>query len=307
MESLVAGEFDEQAWPCAAAFATPYLQACELGRRRMSTLRVVFCALARDVTEYLPRTMANIERMGALFADYRVVVFENDSADDTLRQLQSWQAGNDRVHVLSERLGNPRWPPVRDLERMRQLACYRNRCRELAIQHFAHFDHVITLDSDLLGWSHDGLANTFGHADWDVVASLGLCRWKGRDIFYDCWAFRAVDHPLPHIDVVPVKAMVFPRGTPLIPVLSCFGGLAVYRMEAYRAADYDGTDCEHVALHNKMRLAGFGRIFLNPSMIALYPDFETLHPRSPRTPWWDRALRQPGPASIHLTSVCVPS
>ena len=55
-----------------------------------------------------------------------------------------------------------------------------------------------------------------------------------------------------------------------MPVHSCFGGIGLYRMEAWLAARYSGDDCEHVTLHRRMREAGYGRQFLNPSQIALY-------------------------------------
>jgi len=41
-------------------------------------------------------------------------------------------------------------------------------------------------------------------------------------------------------------------------------------MPAWLAARYEGGDCEHVPLHREMRRLGYGRLFLNPSQIALY-------------------------------------
>jgi hypothetical protein len=282
-----ASDFNEDHWPCVVVHQDSYAMSNNHGRMKMGRTRAVLCGLARDLGTSIHRTIFCIERLGAMFADYRVVVFENDSQDETLPHLRSWHVANSRVTILSETLGHPRWPPVRDHERMRQLAYYRNRYRAHVVDHFGDFDYVIVLDTDLAGWSTDGVVNTIGHSGWDVVAANGLSPWRGRHIFYDCWAFRALGHPEPHTDLVPLKAMVFPRGTPLVPVLSCFNGLAVYRMAAMHAADYDGSDCEHAALHLKMRLSGFTNIFLNPSMITLYPDADVLNPLSTRKPWWE--------------------
>ncbi|MEO1085295.1 MAG: hypothetical protein AAFY88_13735 [Acidobacteriota bacterium] len=56
-----------------------------------------------------------------------------------------------------------------------------------------------------------------------------------------------------------------------MPVVSCFGGLAVYSFEAFTCgARYAGPECEHVAFHRDLRRRGFGRQFLNPSQIVLY-------------------------------------
>ena len=154
------------------------------------------------------------------------------------------------------------------------MAEYRNRNRDYAVEQFGDFDAVIVIDSDVAGgWSYDGLANTFGHDDWDFVGSNGLLRQRlpsGSDwLHFDAWAFRAIGHPQPH-DNIEVNSMVLDRGERLLPVLSCFGGLGVYSMAAMQSAQYSGPDCEHVILHDRMRQQGLGRVFLNPSQIVLY-------------------------------------
>jgi hypothetical protein len=221
-----------------------------------------------------------------MFADYRVVIYENDSQDETVGILRAWQQQDPKVTILSEVLHAPRWGSIQSLERTAQLAAYRNRYRELAIERFHDFDFIVVVDTDLLGWSYDGSANTFGLFGWDAVTARGNTIWHGRPAFYDGWAFRALDHPEVHTEEAEIRSMVFPRGTPPVPVLSSFSGLGVYTMQAMRAARYGGTDCEHVVLHRNMRAAGFGSIFMNPSLITLYPDRHLLHPNDRFLPWW---------------------
>lgn len=240
----------------------------------MRETRLVICGLCRSVRHFLPRLAARIERLGSLFHDYRVVLFENDSHDATLEFLTDWQLQNRRVHVLSERLGRVRYPQIRSAERATAMAEYRNRCQRYALEQFGDFEFVMVTDTDLAGgWSYDGLANSFGHDDWDVIGSYGLLRIHAEDssrlLQFDAWAFRAIGHPQPHANHE-VNFMHCERGEPLLPVLSCFGGMGVYRMEAWKSAEYDGPDTEHAILHERLRQKGFSRIFLNPSQIALY-------------------------------------
>lgn len=155
------------------------------------------------------------------------------------------------------------------------LAAYRNRVLQMLRTEFADFQHGIVLDTDLKGgWSTDGIANTFGHEDWDVVGSNGIIfKRLGRElnvpVQYDAWAFRWDDQftPLP---TGVVNALQWQRGQSFVPVSSCFGGLAVYRMPALLSANYDGWDSEHVPLHRQMRRNGFNRMFLNPSQMTVY-------------------------------------
>jgi len=268
--------FPEPRFPCVDGAADAYQTAIAAGRRRMHDADVVITGLCRDVRMCLPRFAARVERLGSMFRDYHVVLYENDSTDRTLEFLHDWQALNPRVHVHSETLNIHRFPQARSLPRAAHLAACRNHCRTRIVQDFAAAEFVIVADSDLLGgWSYDGIAHTFGHADWDFVGSYGLIRRPFRSTapweyqHFDTWAFRPDPRANPYSGV-DASELALPRGGPLLPVHSCFGGLGIYRAECLHAAEYSGEDCEHVALHTRLRERGFDRLFLNPSQIVLY-------------------------------------
>lgn len=264
-----------------AKFSPPrHLQAdyerhVQLGRRRMSASTAVIGGLARDLARLLPLTIARIEQIGAMFADYRVVIYENDSRDETAQMLTDWAARNPKVHVTIERRGDPINRSTFCLKRAERMAYYRNQCLETIRDRFAHFSHAIIVDTDLEGgWSFDGLANTFGQDNWDFVGSNGVTlRRSGLSVNtlrqYDAWAFRN-DEAFTRIGTEQVNLMCFTRGEPLVPVTCSFGGLGVYRMPAYLAGQYAGHDVDHVTHQQVARPQGFTRTFLNPSQIALY-------------------------------------
>lgn len=252
----------------------PYRALVDRGRSIMRDRRVVICGLARDSAHTLPETIARIERLGEMFADYRVVIYENDSQDATRRILDDWAKSDPRVVILTESLGDPNNPPVSCLQRARRMAYYRNRYREFVAVAYADFDHVIVVDTDLrVGWSYDGVANTFGHTDWDFVGSYGVIRRSFLTqtllVQYDAWAFRRKGS-YARLTTKEANHMFWQRGDPIVEVASCFGGLGVYRIEAMIHCQYDGCDCEHVTFHRAMQNAGLGRIYLNPSQITYY-------------------------------------
>ncbi len=268
--------FPESDFGCPPAEADRFAERVARGRERMRSRRVVFCGLARDVRESLPSVSARIERAGEMFRDYRVVLFENDSSDGTLGYLWAWCQENPRVTVLSEFLETPRWGQVRDSQRMFQMAACRNRYLARVVDRFADFDYAVVLDTDIpQGFSYEGLADTFGRDDWDVMGSNGVLLrsyggYTGASMFFDAWAYRDVGDTKAR-DFGEVNGRAFRRGDPLVPVWSCFGGLAVYRMEGLcSGVRYGGEDCEHVVLHRRLRRRGFDRQFLNPSQIVLY-------------------------------------
>lgn len=267
--------FPEADFPVAPEFHAEYRQRVASGRQRMSATTAVIGGLARDVAGVLPLTIARIEQIGAMFADYRVVIYENDSRDDTPQLLTDWAARNSRVHVTIERRGDLVNPNTRCLKRAERMAHYRNQCLEAIRARFADFGHVLIVDTDLAdGWSFDGLANTFGHDDWDFVGSNGLILkrvgWQlNVAMQYDAWAFRSDEAFTPYSTKL-VNHMSWTRGAPLVPVTCSFGGLGVYRMPAYLAGQYAGHDVDHVTHQQIARPQGFTRTFLNPSQIALY-------------------------------------
>jgi len=156
------------------------------------------------------------------------------------------------------------------------MAYYRNRYHAEIARRFSDYEYALVLDLDLEGGvSLDGIANSFGWDEWDVIGSNGIMfRWNGehgvyRRVHFDAWAFRSFSHPEPH-DMREVNAMQFKRGDALIPVMSSFGGAALYRMSAFLSSRYVGDDCEHVSFHLAMRDRGYCQQFLNPSQVSLY-------------------------------------
>jgi hypothetical protein len=271
----VADDFPENLFPISPERASLYAERVASGLRRMRESRVVIAGVVRNAVEVLPRTIERIKRLSKLFADYRIVVYENDSVDGTSELLTAWTGGEPRVSVRCDARGAPVSPKTRSKLRGDRMADYRNCYHRLIASRFPDFDYVIVLDMDLRGgWSNDGIANTFGCDDWDFVGSNGLilqrARWRFNTwLHFDAWAFRRFGSFDP-IGCREVNDYIWRRGEPLQPVYSCFGGLGIYRMPAFLSGRYNGDDCEHVQLHRAMREAGFDRQYLNPSQLVFY-------------------------------------
>lgn len=241
------------------------------GYEKMSRASLVVCGITKDDAETLPLTIRRIEKTGALFRSYRVVIFENDSVDGTLGMLRAWEASNPNVTVLSESLcGHPDFPG----DRFARLALCRNRYVDHldASPELADCDYVLVVDLDLTGgWSLDGIASSFAETGWDAMASNSIGYHSLRRTYYDTLALRpqTILEPRWFYRIIG-EAWKLRRGAPPIPVLSAFGGLCLYRRDALRSRRYAGTyegveACEHLALHGD----GDMRFFLNPSQITV--------------------------------------
>lgn len=267
--------FNESAFLPIPTRAEQYQATVAHGRKVAKNKRVVIAGLARNIGRILAKTMARIEHTGEMFKDYRVVIFENDSIDDTTKRLLDWARDNVRVHVISEERNDPINPGTRCLNRTTRMAVYRNKCQDYIRDNFPEFDYVILVDTDIAGgWSYDGVANTIGQPTWDFMGSNGIIYKNWQDIirkalYYDVWAFRWYgDWKAKNADSLNPRS--WHRGDSRVPVFSCFGGLGAYKMNAYLSSRYDGTDCEHIPFHRGMMEKGFNQLFMNPSQIVSY-------------------------------------
>jgi hypothetical protein len=190
--------------------------------------------------------------------------------------LSDWQKINPRVDVIS-----PSFTPLARLPGpsplpQQSVAHCRNAYRTYVLDNYAAFDYVIVFQADLLGgWSFDGIAHSFGDANWDVVGSYGLRQRSERQrdeppfAHFDPLAFRP-RRETPLATSLHDGELNLHRGRQLLSVDSCFGGLAIYRLECLRLADYGTAACEHVVFHDQLKRSTLDRIFLNPSQIVVH-------------------------------------
>lgn len=249
-----------------------YLAQVSAGYLLAAKRTAAILGLARDLGDVLPLTIKRIQRLGRMFRDYRVGVFENDSTDGTGIKLQAWADEDPRVQLFTSQLGAPRLCG-RNLDRAAALGRYRSRLQRWWLDLPTRTDYVIVLDLDLRGgFSFDGVAHSLTLLA-DFVGANGLRPRKrgsgGSWVYHDVWAFRHKNHPQPHRPYE-INPLSLPRGAAPLPVESCFGGIGIYAAEAYAAGKYSGADCEHVMFHRTMAAAGFAKRFMNPSLITVY-------------------------------------
>ena len=272
-------KFPESLYPCSQENQEEYNKKVVLGRQKMHESTVVICGIARDVAKNLIATIARIERLGKMFADYRVVIYENDSTDGTDKLFEEWEDKNYKVKLITEKLDAVKHKQDDSLARMTDLANYRNKYLDEIFSKNIIPDYMIVVDLDLDGgWSYEGICNSFGYDHWSFMGSNGLLYGVLEDsedqeirrVYYDAHAFRRLGHPKPHTHQE-INVITYNSGEPPIRVRSCFGGMGIYKSSVFKhGARYAGPECEHVGLHNSLIEVGCDNIYMNPSQIILY-------------------------------------
>lgn len=248
------------------------------GADEMKKHKIIIAGITRNNAPDLPIMIKTIEHIGGFFADYRVVLFENDSNDGTKEKLSAWKVRNSKVEVLSENYNIEKRPSIKFL------ADARNKYIK-AIQglQYVDFDMVLMIDMDMsFGVDVRGIQDSFAKIEiWDGICSNGIFKNTGE--MFDAFAFRNQEFPLQFPNAVYATVndtlsriqKVYPAGSNLVPVYSCFGGMAIYKKSAILNCEYDSIneDCEHVAFHqcaiNKNRM----RMFMNPNQMIRYSHY----------------------------------
>ena len=260
--------------PVDPEFAEDFARAVEEGQRLAATRRVCFVGMARSIGGILPTTIGRMMQIAAAFKDWKAVVVENDSNDDTKEVLAAWanQSGG-RVLADCNNMGHEHLHGFEAL-RVQRYADLRNRYRTLSQDFAPEADYVIAMDLDAWGgYSVAGVLHSVAMLEANAIAacmaSTSLYRARtdaGHLVWghYDLWALRHYGTRVRFEAWQPL--WLPPPGAYPIRVYSAFGALAVYRPKALWSCQYvsnDG-DIEHVGLHSNMRALGW-EIYLNPA------------------------------------------
>ena len=205
-----------------------------------------------------------------------MIIYENNSSDNTVALYQAWAKTNTRVCFLSENIPRKLLPPSRteNIARARNIVLRVARGEE-----YRDFDYLIMADLDFhTEWPHEEILKTTQlQVEWDCISANGF---YGNN-YYDHYALRDRIFPLgPELlDSFWWKAAGWGEcrwdGEELVPVYSAFGGLAIYKMSSILPFSYSGLVTEDLTRyyreilsamtiehpHAKAYLSGVGKGF----------------------------------------------
>ena len=110
-----------------------------------------------------------------------------------------------------------------------------------------------------------------------------MCGANQPGLYYDLWALRSLDAWMPgdcwecarecgSADCADRRYLHLPTDSSPVEVLSCFGGVGVYKAAFLDGCRYEESvdSCEHVGLHACMRRRNGARLWIAPKMLAGY-------------------------------------
>lgn len=236
---------------------------------------VAFVGLARNCDKWLGDNLARLTQLCEGVGSWRLHVRTNDNTDQTVAVLREFCEEYPQASYDNQTLGRQQFGAEFAGRRTQALAEYRTACQSWVLDNSLRSSLVVVIDFDMRGgWSHAGFLHGVGALATNEnaygMASVSLMEYQtpGQWLHYDCWAARlnssfddytAGMGGWKHLWMPPV-------GSPPIPVVSAFGGMAIYETGAYLAGVYDGRDCEHVPFHESIAKKTGKSLYLDPAM-----------------------------------------
>ena len=196
------------------------------------------CGTVRNCSIYLNKIFNNMELIGSLFNDYRIILFYDESNDNTLEKLKNYQEKNNKFifYKNNAKLLN---------YRTHRIAYGRNTCLQFIRNNYSDYEYFIMMDCDercAKNISPNILKMYLNRNDWDSLS------FNHPDGYYDNWALSIIPYVVSchHFKDTALGYKYITRlikNTPinnLIKCFSAFNGIAIYRTSKFLDCNYDG-------------------------------------------------------------------
>jgi len=260
---------------------------------------IAVVGLARNCGQHLAANLVRLSAVTSRSKDWRVLICENDSTDDTKQVANSFAAvSNGRASAITRDLGRADRSNEYAGPRTEALAEYRAECQEWVRRNFWGSDYTIVIDWDAWGgWCINGAMTglsylateeqAFGMASVSLLQHPQLSYDQEKQslvrgstwVHYDCWALRLNSYWDDHsAGAGGWKHGWLPMiGSPPVRVCSAFGGFAIYKTGDFLRGTYSGQDCEHVTFHRSIAEATGKALYLNPSQRTVMKWIDAKH------------------------------
>ena len=200
------------------------------------------CGPIKNCAPFLDKVFDNIEKMGAIFDDYRIMVVYDKSSDNTLQKIIEYSKKNPkfRFYVNTK--------PVSPY-RTHNIAKARNFCLNYVKKHSKKFPFFIMMDFDDVNCKNcnpEIIKKYLKRTDWDGLSFNTSPKYYdiwGLSIYPFCFSYNHFKNNQQFYYIIQdyvTKKLQNLKKDELLPCISSFNGFSIYRTEKFLNCVYDG-------------------------------------------------------------------
>ena len=207
-------------------------------------MKCCICGPVRNCGPFLDKVFQNIEKIGAQFEDYEIIIYYDQSTDNTLYKLKEYQQKNPRLKLYIN-------PALTSPFRTHRLATARNLCLEyVKTKDLNEYPFFIMMDFDDVNCKQvrpEIINKYLLREDWDGLS------FNTTPMYYDIWALSIFPYCFSYNhfkntnihnyntlqNYINNKLKNLENGE-LLSCLSSFNGFSIYRTAKFLNTCYDG-------------------------------------------------------------------
>jgi len=270
----------------------------KMGKKIASESRIVICGLARNDSNIVKSTIERLLFIGLEFKDYRIIIFENDSSDNTRKLIYNISKKYNKIILLdccdmgscNCKLKRRNGYNIGLSERIKKMGFYRDRYLDYIKKNLYDFDYMLVIDFDLDGNTNiDGLFENLSYKNWagiflngknPLVFTFGL-----KTVTYDSLAYTDLEDEYKNFNINSNKFNINYKGLNdlyrmnirinknkrnLIGVKSAFNGYGLYKIKDILNCKYSGNlRCEHSNLAKCIN-ENEGKMYINRNWLGYF-------------------------------------
>jgi len=201
------------------------------------------CGPVKNCGPYLSKVLDNMEKIGSLFDDYKIIIYYDKSSDNTLNILKYYQNKNPKMMFYVNQ------KPVSPF-RTHNIAVARNFCLKFIRENKDKFPFFIMMDCDDVNCKEvniDILKKYLYRDDWDGLSFNTTPKYYdiwGLSIYPFCFSYNHFENNVKYYDIIQnfVDTLLKKarEKNALVECISSFNGFSLYRTSKFLNTYYDG-------------------------------------------------------------------
>jgi hypothetical protein len=205
-------------------------------------MKCCICGPVKNCGPFLDKVLNNIEKIGSLFEEYKLVIFYDKSNDNTLLKLKDYQTKNPNFLLYVNTTQISQFRTIR-------LAYARNFCVNYIKENLPNYEFFIMMDFDDVNCKNcapEILQKYLSRNDWDALSFNTSPKYYdiwGLSIFPYCFSYNHFENNVEQYEKIQNYIMerlknIQPGG--LISCISSFNGFSIYRTNKFLNCYYNG-------------------------------------------------------------------